>query len=78
MMTDLFTTAMAWIQDQALPEPDSMKLFHDRIELSYHRPASDLPQFGWVVSVTGAHEHAELMVGDVLVSIYAQRSVVRA
>lgn len=78
MMTDLFSTAMAWIQDQALPEPDSMKLLHDRIDLTYLRPASDLPHLGWAVSVTGAHEHAELMIGDVLVSVYAERSVVPA
>lgn len=78
MMDDLFTTAMAWIQDQGLPEPDSMNLLHDRIELSYQRPASDLPAMEWAVSVTGTHEHAELMIGDVLVSVYALRSVVAA
>jgi len=76
MMTDLFTTAMAWTQDQGLPEPDSLRLMHDRIEMDYHRPASDLPEFGWTVS--GQMEHAELMIGDVLVSIYAQRAEVTA
>lgn len=78
MMTDLFTTAMAWIQDQGLPEPDSLRLMHDRIEMDYHRPACDLPEFGWAVSGNGSMEHAELMIGDVLVSIYAQRAEVPA
>lgn len=78
MMTDLFTTAMAWIQDQGLPEPDSLRLMHDRIEMDYHRPASGLPEFGWTVSGNGSMEHAELMIGDVLVSIYAQRAEVPA
>lgn len=78
MMTDLFTTAMVWIQDQGLPEPDSLRLMHDRIEMDYHRPASDLPEFGWVVSVNGRLEYAELMIGEVRVSIYAQRAEVPA
>ena len=78
MMTDLFSTAMVWIQDQALPEPDSLRLMHDRIEMDYYRPASDLPEFGWTVSERGGMEHAELMIGDVLVSIYAQRAEVPA
>lgn len=78
MMTDLFTTAMAWIQDQGLPEPDSLRLMHDRIEMDYHRPACDLPEFGWTVSGNGSMEHAELLIGDVLVSIYAQRAEVPA
>lgn len=82
MMTDLFSQAMAWLKDRGLPEPESIKLVHTdylhRVELTYLCPASDLPDLGWSVSRTGAHEFVEIVAGDVLVSIYAERSKVTA
>lgn len=73
MMTDLFTTAMAWVQDQGLPEPDSLNLVHGgRVELNYCRDFRDLPAMGWHPSSTGTHSFVEQYAGEVLVSVYAQ------
>lgn len=75
MMADLFTTAMAWIQDMGLPEPDSLKLRHGgRIELDYYRDYRDLPGLDFQPSRTGTHAFAEQFAGELLVSVYAQRS----
>ncbi|WP_087484895.1 hypothetical protein [Brachybacterium massiliense] len=76
-MNDLFNIAMAWIQDQGLPEPEGLKLIDagalHRIELNYLRPVEALPDLGWVPSQHGPHAFAELAVGDVQVSVYAER-----
>ncbi|RCS81829.1 hypothetical protein [Brachybacterium alimentarium] len=79
MMPDLFTTAMAWIQDQGLPEPDSMKLLHGgRVELDYHRDYHELPSLDFRASKAGTHAFAEQYAGEIFVSVYAQRTAVPA
>lgn len=73
MMTDLFTTAMAWIQDKGLPEPDSLRLAHgDRIELNYYTAdATALPMLEWSHMGMG-HVKSEHDCGGVLVSVVAR------
>lgn len=81
-MNDLYTQAMNHVSELGLPEPDSLKLVDTthlhRIEITYLRPASDLPGPEWIPTTTGTHECAEYYVGGVLVSLYAERSVVVA
>lgn len=81
-MNDLYAQAMAYINEMSLPEPDSLKLVDTdhlhRIEITYLRPASDIPGPEWTPTNSGTHEFAEYSVGLVLVSLYAERSKVTA